>query len=69
MAAAGRPPLRRYSASLRRCSASLRWCHYGWSEFFYGLVRACPVQPVKFSGRYAMSGPVLIDFEILSFWA
>ncbi|KZV29991.1 hypothetical protein F511_20621 [Dorcoceras hygrometricum] len=33
------------------------------------LVRARPGQPVKFSGLYAMSGPVLIDFEILSFWA
>ncbi|KZV51565.1 hypothetical protein F511_24797 [Dorcoceras hygrometricum] len=36
----------------------------GWSDFFYGLVRACPGQPVKFSGRYAISGPVLIDFGI-----
>ncbi|KZV06880.1 hypothetical protein F511_45638 [Dorcoceras hygrometricum] len=37
--------------------ASLRRCRDGWSEFFLGLVRACPGQPVKFSGRYAMSGP------------
>ncbi|KZT75586.1 hypothetical protein F511_47389 [Dorcoceras hygrometricum] len=30
--------------------ASLRRCRDGWSVFFQGLVRACPGQPVKFSG-------------------
>ncbi|KZV13542.1 hypothetical protein F511_45294 [Dorcoceras hygrometricum] len=51
------PPLRRVSGDVVT------------ADFFLGLVRACPGQPVKFSGRYAISGPILIDFEILSFWA
>ncbi|KZV58306.1 Myosin class II heavy chain (ISS) [Dorcoceras hygrometricum] len=31
--------------------ASFRRCRDGWSDSFQGLVRACPGQPVKFSGR------------------
>ncbi|KZV47114.1 hypothetical protein F511_21070 [Dorcoceras hygrometricum] len=59
MAAAGRPPLRRVSGDV--VTAGMISSRV--------LVRACPGQPMKFSGRYTMSGPVLVDFEILTFWA
>ncbi|KZV43775.1 hypothetical protein F511_39520 [Dorcoceras hygrometricum] len=54
----GACPLRRvqFSSWRRRrrpaaAPARLRRCRDSWSDFFYGLVRACPGQPVKFSGR------------------
>ncbi|KZV32435.1 hypothetical protein F511_44152 [Dorcoceras hygrometricum] len=28
------------------------------ADFFQGLVRACPGQPVKLSGRYSISSPL-----------
>ncbi|KZT75430.1 hypothetical protein F511_47545 [Dorcoceras hygrometricum] len=43
--------------------AMLRLCRDGWFVF-YGLVWACPGQPVNFSGRYSISGPF---WSILNF--
>ncbi|KZV36621.1 glyoxysomal fatty acid beta-oxidation multifunctional protein MFP-a [Dorcoceras hygrometricum] len=54
-----RPPLRRVSGDVVTAGliSSMVW---------FGPVRA---GREVFSGRYAMSGPILVDFEILSFWA
>ncbi|KZV30607.1 hypothetical protein F511_16721 [Dorcoceras hygrometricum] len=40
------------AAAARRCSGDVVT-----ADFFYGLVRACPGQSVKLSGRYSISGP------------